>query len=204
MVARPDAKPAAQVTGIVGACEACSRSQPMTACSAQSLFSSGSSRFFIVAFLVVVAAARYMNISDRPRPPFLCRRADDSPVAGSCRTRHLSANPDPVRDSLRWETEARINRVIGLDARMISRPLPAGYRCATSDSDIRGHGGRASSCSVSRSTELLSESSPLWLFRRPGRRAGPSRSNGEQSAGGADPAARWRGGGAVAHTGGAI
>jgi two-component system cell cycle sensor histidine kinase PleC len=118
----------------------------------------------IVAFLVVVAAARYMNISEgRDRLFFAAEQMTALSLAAAGAA--LSANPDPVRDSLRWETEARINRALG------SIPDDQGRYLLVIGADDRIFAATAGGHHLvgKPATELLSESSPLWLF---GDRAG--------------------------------
>lgn len=118
----------------------------------------------IVAFLVVVAAARYMNISDgRDRLMDAAEQMTALSLAAASAT--LAADLAPVRQSLRWETEARLNRVIS------AMPDTGGRFLLVLDQDNQVFAATAGGRHlVGRAiTDVLSESSPLWLF---GNRAG--------------------------------
>ncbi|MDF1607256.1 ATP-binding protein [Hoeflea sp. YIM 152468] len=118
----------------------------------------------IVAFLVVVAAARYMNISDgQDRLKQAAEHITALSLAAASAT--LAADLTPVRQALRWETEARLNRVIS------AMPDTAGRSVLVVGEDNRVFAATAGGRHlVGRAiTDLVSESSPLWLF---GDRAG--------------------------------
>jgi len=113
----------------------------------------------IVAFLVVVAAARYMNISDnRDRLLVAAQQVTGLSLAAAHAT--LSADLIPVTQSLRWETEARLNRVVS------AMPDTAGRYLLVLDADNRVFAATAGGYHlIGRSAStLLPESSPLWLF----------------------------------------
>jgi two-component system cell cycle sensor histidine kinase PleC len=128
----------------------------------------------IVAFLVVVAAARYINISDNHDR---LRSAAEQVTALSLAAAHatLSADLEPVRESLRWETEARLNRVIR------AMPDTAGRYLLVLDGNERVFAATAGGYHLlgKQVEALLPDSSPLRLF---GERAGVQETalNGEQ------------------------
>jgi two-component system cell cycle sensor histidine kinase PleC len=128
----------------------------------------------IVAFLVVVAAARYINISDNHDR---LRSAAEQVTALSLAAAHatLSADLEPVRASLRWETEARLNRVIR------AMPDTAGRYLLVLDGNERVFAVTAGGYHLlgKQVEALLPDSSPLRLF---GERAGVQETalNGEQ------------------------
>ncbi|SOE17442.1 two-component system cell cycle sensor histidine kinase PleC [Hoeflea halophila] len=128
----------------------------------------------IVAFLVVVAAARYMNISDyRDR----LMNAAEHITALSLAAAHASLSTElkPVQQSLRWDTEARLNRAVS------ALPDTAGRYLLVLNAENRAFAATAGGYHlVGRlMSTLLPESSPLRLF---GDRAGVQQINlnGEQ------------------------
>jgi len=123
----------------------------------------------IVAFLVVVAAARYMNISDN-RDRLLGAAEQMTALSLAAASATLSADLTPVKQMLRWETEARLNRVISVT------PDTGGRYLLVLDAENRVFAATASGHHLvgNRATDLLPESSPLWLF---GDRAGIQATN---------------------------
>jgi two-component system, cell cycle sensor histidine kinase PleC len=118
----------------------------------------------IVAFLVVVAAARYMNISDN-RERLLESAQHITALSLSAAHASLSTDLQPVDQSLRWETEARLNRVVS------AMPDTAGRFLLVLNADNRAYAATAGGYHlVGRLiSSLLPESSPLRMF---GDRAG--------------------------------
>ena len=118
----------------------------------------------IIAFLVVVATARFVNMSeDRDRLVTAAEHMTALSLAAASAT--FSADATPVQQALRWETEARLNRVLGAMPETGGRylvVLDADHRVFASTSGGQHLVGRPAS-------SMLRESSPLWLF---GSRAG--------------------------------
>ncbi|WP_417426316.1 PAS domain-containing sensor histidine kinase [Hoeflea sp.] len=118
----------------------------------------------IIAFLVVVAAARYININEgRERLQTAAEQLTAlSAVAASAA---LSVDLTPVRAGLRWETEARLNRALDSISQNGGRymlVLDATNRVFAATAGGRHLVGRSAA-------SLMPETSPLWLF---GNRAG--------------------------------
>lgn len=118
----------------------------------------------IVCFLVVVAAARYMHISDN-RDRLLVGAEQTTAMSLAAAHATLSSDLASIRQSLRWETEARLNRLIS------ALPDTAGRFLLVFDADGRAFAATAGGYEhVGRQiSSLLQESSPLRLF---GERAG--------------------------------
>lgn len=118
----------------------------------------------IVAFLVVVAAARYMNISDN-HGRMLDAAEHMTALSLSAAHASLATELQPVKQSLRWETEARLNRAIS------AMPDTAGRFLLVLNGDNRAYAATAGGYHlVGRLiSSLLPETSPLRLF---GNRAG--------------------------------
>ena len=118
----------------------------------------------IVAFLVVVAAARYVNLSEGRDLSMVAAEQMTalSLVAGKAT---LSADPSSVKQALRWETEARLNRVLS--------PMPdtGGRFLLVLSGDDRVFAATAGGQHLvgAPAARVVSETSPLWLF---GERAG--------------------------------
>ena len=118
----------------------------------------------IVAFLVVVAAARYMNISDnRDRELISAKHVTALSLAAAHAT--LLSDLTPVKQAMRWETEARLNRVNS------AMPNTAGRYLLVLGADGRVFAATAGGYHlVGRPmSALMPEFSPLRLF---GDRAG--------------------------------
>lgn len=115
----------------------------------------------IVAFLVVVGAARYMNINEgRERLMSVAEQMTAlSLVAASAA---FSNDSTPVRDALRWQTEARLNHALG------SVPEDMGRYLLVVDPANRVFAATAGGHHLvgRQVTSLISETSPLWLFDR--------------------------------------
>tara|TARA_R110002012_G_scaffold57941_12_gene150069 strand:- start:16085 stop:18430 length:2346 start_codon:yes stop_codon:yes gene_type:complete len=118
----------------------------------------------IVAFLVVVAAARYMNISDN-HDRMLDAAEHMTALSLSAAHASLATELQPVKQSLRWETEARLNRAIS------AMPDTAGRFLLVLNGENRAYAATAGGYHlVGRLvSSLLPETSPLRLF---GNRAG--------------------------------
>ena len=118
----------------------------------------------IVAFLVVVAAARYMNISDN-HDRMLDAAEHMTALSLSAAHASLATELQPVKQSLRWETEARLNRAIS------AMPDTAGRFLLVLNGENRAYAATAGGYHlVGRLvSSLLPETSPLRLF---GSRAG--------------------------------
>jgi len=118
----------------------------------------------IVAFLIVVAAARYMNISDN-RDRLLDAAEHITALSLAAAHASLSTELQPVRQSLRWDTEARLNRAVS------ALPDTAGRFLLVLNAENRAFAATAGGYHlVGRLiSTLLPESSPLRLF---GDRAG--------------------------------
>ena len=118
----------------------------------------------IVAFLVVVATARFVNMSeDRDRLFTAAEHMTALSLAAASAT--FAADTMPIRQALRWETEARLNRVLG------AMPDTGGRYLVVLDAQERVFAATSGGQHlVGRPVSgLLRESSPLWLF---GERAG--------------------------------
>jgi len=113
----------------------------------------------IVAFLVVVAAARYINISDN-RERLMNAAEEVTALTLAAASATLSADLAPVSQGQRWETEALLNQVIG------AMPDTDGRYLAVLGAQDRVFGATAGGHHLVGRTasDLLSESSPLWLF----------------------------------------
>jgi two-component system cell cycle sensor histidine kinase PleC len=129
----------------------------------------------IIAFLLVVATARFLNISEN-RDRLFSAAEQMTALSLAAASAALSTDTGSVAKQLRWETEARINRVLG------AMPEDQGRYLLVIGADARifaatAGGNHLVGMPVS---SLLSESSPLWLF---GERAGvqPVRFDGEES-----------------------
>lgn len=118
----------------------------------------------IVAFLVVVAAARYMNISDN-HDRMLDAAEHMTALSLSAAHASLATELQPVKQSLRWETEARLNRAIS------AMPDTAGRFLLVLNAENRAYAATAGGYHLIGRliSTLLPESSPLRLF---GNRAG--------------------------------
>lgn len=118
----------------------------------------------IVAFLVVVAAARYMNISDN-HDRMLDAAEHMTALSLSAAHASLATELQPVKQSLRWETEARLNRAIS------AMPDTAGRFLLVLNAENRAYAATAGGYHLIGRliSTLLPESSPLRLF---GSRAG--------------------------------
>ncbi|KGF67585.1 histidine kinase [Hoeflea sp. BAL378] len=118
----------------------------------------------IVAFLVVVAAARYMNMSEG-RDRLFTAAQQMTALTLAAANAMFTADPSPVRQALRWETEARLNRVLS------AMPDTGGRTMLVIDAQDRVFAATAGGQHlVGRPImALLAESAPLWLF---GERAG--------------------------------
>ncbi|MBC7279871.1 PAS domain-containing sensor histidine kinase [Hoeflea sp.] len=118
----------------------------------------------IVAFLVVVATARFVNMSeDRDRLLTAAEHMTALSLAAASAT--FSADTTPVKQAQRWETEARLNRVLG------AMPDTGGRYMVVVDAQDRVFASTSGGQHLVGRTisSLLRESSPLWLF---GARAG--------------------------------
>ncbi|MCY0094468.1 PAS domain-containing sensor histidine kinase [Hoeflea ulvae] len=118
----------------------------------------------IVAFLMVVAAARYMNINEG-RDLSLATAQQMTAMSLAAGKATLAADSEAIKQGLRWDTEARLNRVLN--------PMPdtgGRYLLVLNDKNrvfaATSGGQHLVGAPASR---LMSESSPLWLF---GERAG--------------------------------
>lgn len=118
----------------------------------------------IVAFLVVVAAARYLNISDN-HDRMLDAAEHMTALSLSAAHASLATELQPVKQSLRWETEARLNRAIS------AMPDTAGRFLLVLNAENRAYAATAGGYHLIGRliSTLLPESSPLRLF---GNRAG--------------------------------
>ncbi|MEM5473408.1 ATP-binding protein [Hoeflea sp. AS60] len=118
----------------------------------------------IVCFLVVVAAARYLNISDnRDRLLIAAEHVTALSLAATHAT--LSADLAPIKQSLRWDTEARLNRVISV------MPNTGGRFLLVLNADGRAFAATAGGYDLvgRQISTLMPEFSPLRMF---GDRAG--------------------------------
>ena len=118
----------------------------------------------IVAFLVVVAAARYINMSEG-RDRLLTAAEHMTALSLAAASATLAADLGPVKQALRWDTEARLNRILS------AMPDTGGRYLLVLDSQNRVFAATAGGQHMigAQALSLLSESSPLWLF---GDRAG--------------------------------
>ncbi|MDP3523742.1 MAG: PAS domain-containing protein, partial [Hoeflea sp.] len=118
----------------------------------------------IVAFLVVVATARFVNMSD-DRDRLLTAAEHMTALSLAAASATFSADTTPIKQALRWETEARLNRVLG------AMPDTGGRYLVVIDAQDRVFAATSGGQHlVGRPVaSLLPESSPLWLF---GDRAG--------------------------------
>ena len=118
----------------------------------------------IIAFLVVVATARYVNISE-DRDRLLTASEHMTALTLAAASASFSADTTSVKQALRWETEARLNRVLG------AMPDTGGRYLLVVDAQDRVFAATSGGQHlVGRpASSLLPETSPLWLF---GERAG--------------------------------
>jgi two-component system cell cycle sensor histidine kinase PleC len=118
----------------------------------------------IVAFLVVVATARFLNINEN-REQLLSAAEQMTALSLAAASAALSIDTGPVAKQLRWETEARLNRALG------AMPEDQGRYILVVGADSRVFAATAGGNHLvgTSLSNLLSESSPLWLF---GERAG--------------------------------
>ena len=113
----------------------------------------------IVAFLVVVAAARYMNMSEG-RDRLVAAAEQMTALSLAAASAMFASDPSPVKQALRWETEARLNRVLS------AMPDTGGRTMLVVDSQDRVFAATAGGQHLVGSPirALLPESAPLWLF----------------------------------------
>ena len=118
----------------------------------------------IIAFLVVVAAARYINMSEG-RDRLLTAAEHMTALSLAAASATLAADLGPVKQALRWDTEARLNRILS------AMPDTGGRYLLVLDSQNRVFAATAGGQHLigEQASSLLSESSPLWMF---GDRAG--------------------------------
>ncbi|WP_420408921.1 PAS domain-containing sensor histidine kinase [Hoeflea sp.] len=113
----------------------------------------------IVAFLIVVATARYLNINEN-RDRLLLAAEQLTALSLAAASAALSTDIGPVTRQQRWETEARINRALG------TIPKNQGRYLLVIGSDQRVFAATAGGHHLVGKplSSLMSEASPLWLF----------------------------------------
>ncbi|WP_066183964.1 PAS domain-containing sensor histidine kinase [Hoeflea olei] len=113
----------------------------------------------IVAFLVVVAAARYINMSEG-RDQLFSAAEQMTALTLAAATSLFVSDPEPVERGLRRETEARLNRVLS------AMPNTGGRYMLVVDGKDRIFAATAGGQHLvgSLATAFVAETSPLWLF----------------------------------------